>query len=95
MSSSTTAPASLPISTLYIKNLNTKVNKSELRKSLYSYFSAYGQVLDVVALKTQALRGQAWIVYGDHASAKAALRDAGGKSFFGKPMVRVCFFHVW
>ncbi|KAI9172934.1 hypothetical protein H9P43_007065 [Blastocladiella emersonii ATCC 22665] len=75
------------INTLYIKNLDGKLNKQELRKSLYSYFSAYGQVLDVVALKAKGMRGQAFVVFQDHASAAAAHRDAAGKTFFGKAMM--------
>lgn len=37
--------------------------KIELRKNLYALFSAFGTVLDVVALKTQRMRGKKLIVF--------------------------------
>ncbi|KAI8574071.1 hypothetical protein RHMOL_Rhmol01G0326100 [Rhododendron molle] len=54
-----------PNQTIYIKNLNEKVKKEELKRSLYALFSQYGRVLDIVALKTAKLRGQAWVVFSD------------------------------
>ena len=36
---------------------------AELRRSLYFLFSQYGAVLDVVALKTPKMRGQAFVVF--------------------------------
>ncbi|KAJ1508300.1 U2 small nuclear ribonucleoprotein B'' [Coelomomyces lativittatus] len=73
--------------TLYVKNLCTKVKKPELRRSLYAYFSTYGQVLDIVALKTPKERGQAFITFAEPNSASAALRDCNGKPMYDKPMV--------
>jgi U2 small nuclear ribonucleoprotein B'' len=47
-----------PSHTIYINNLNEKVKKDELKKSLYAIFSQFGQILDIVALKTLKMRGQ-------------------------------------
>ncbi|KAH7864022.1 hypothetical protein Vadar_024727 [Vaccinium darrowii] len=38
--------------TIYIKNLNEKMKKEELKRSLYALFSQHGRILDIVALKT-------------------------------------------
>ena len=37
--------------------------KEDLRKSLYVLMSQFGQVLDIVALKTMKMRGQAFVVF--------------------------------
>lgn len=76
-----------PNTTLYIKNLNDKVHKSELRAQLFALFMTYGRVLDVVAVKSQKMRGQAFLVFTDLAEATAALRACEGMVFYDKPMV--------
>jgi U2 small nuclear ribonucleoprotein B'' len=58
-----------------------------LRLSLYTLFSTYGPVLDVVALKTMKMRGQAHIVYRDIQTATQAMRALQGFNFFGMDMV--------
>lgn len=63
-----------PNKTLYIQHLNEKIPKEELRKALYYLFSQYGRVVDVVALKTMKMRGQAFIVYRDITEASRAMR---------------------
>ena len=79
---------SQPNATLYVKNLNDKVNKDELRRQLFALFTTYGRLIDVVALKTQKMRGQAFLVFSDLAGATAALRACEGIVFYDKPMVR-------
>ncbi|GAU94144.1 hypothetical protein RvY_05970 [Ramazzottius varieornatus] len=75
-----------PNSTLYVNNLNEKVKKEELKKSLYHLFSQFGSVLDIVALKTIKMRGQAFIVFKDIGHATAALRSLQGTPFYNKNM---------
>jgi U2 small nuclear ribonucleoprotein B'' len=77
-----------PNTTIYIKNLNDRISKDELRAQLYALFLPYGQILDVVALKTAKMRGQAFVVFADMATATTALRAWHGESFYDKPMVR-------
>lgn len=48
--------------------------REELKKGLYAMFSQFGKIVDVVALKTLKLRGQAWVVFTDSAAATNALR---------------------
>lgn len=52
-----------PNQTIYINNLNEKVKKDELKKSLYAIFSQFGQIMDIVALKTLKMRGQAFVIF--------------------------------
>jgi U1 small nuclear ribonucleoprotein A len=52
-----------PNHTIYVQNLNEKVKKEELRKAVYMLMSQFGQVLDVVALKTMKMRGQCFVVF--------------------------------
>ncbi|KAI0638004.1 RNA-binding domain-containing protein [Trametes polyzona] len=75
-----------PNATLYIKNLNDKVKKEELRAQLYALFTTYGRILDVVALKGPKMKGQAFVVFTDLAGATAALRGCEGMIFYDKPM---------
>ena len=77
-----------PNSTLYVNNLNDKVNKHEIRAQLYALFTTYGKLIDVVASKGPAKRGQAFLVFADLAGATAAMRACEGMLFYDKPLVR-------
>lgn len=76
-----------PNNTIYINNLNEKIKKEELKKSLYAIFSQFGQILDIVALKTLKMRGQAFVIFKDIQSSTNALRSMQGFPFYDKPMV--------
>lgn len=75
-----------PNHTIYINNLNEKIKKEELKKSLYAIFSQFGQILEIVALKTLKMRGQAFVVFKEISSATNALRTMQGFPFYDKPM---------
>jgi len=75
-----------PNQTIYINNINEKIKKEELRKSLYAMFSQFGTVLDVVALKTLRMRGQAFVVFKDILSATNAMRAMQLFPFYDKQM---------
>lgn len=75
-----------PNQTIYVHNLYEKLNKQELKKCLHAMFSQFGKILDVVALKTYRMRGQAWVVFADVAAATNALRSMQGFPFFEKPI---------
>lgn len=77
-----------PNNTIYINNLNEKVKKEELKKSLYAIFSQFGQILDIVALKTLKMRGQAFVIFKEIQSSTNALRSMQGFPFYDKPMVK-------
>ncbi|CAH2040007.1 unnamed protein product, partial [Iphiclides podalirius] len=75
-----------PNHTIYINNLNEKIKKEELKKSLYAIFSQFGQILDIVAMKTLKMRGQAFVIFKEISSATVALRSMQGFPFYDKPM---------
>ncbi|KAJ5672402.1 hypothetical protein N7507_001529 [Penicillium longicatenatum] len=75
-----------PNQTLYCTNLPDKLRKYDLRLSLYTLFSTYGTILDVVAMKTSKMRGQAHIVFKDVQASTQAMRALQGFEFFGKEM---------
>lgn len=76
-----------PNNTIYINNLNEKIKKEELKKSLYAIFSQFGQILDIVAMKTLKMRGQAFVIFKEIGSATSALRAMQDFPFYDKPMV--------
>lgn len=76
-----------PNNTIYINNLNEKVKKEELKKSLYAIFSQFGQILDIVALKSLKMRGQAFVIFKEIQSSTNALRSMQGFPFYDKPLV--------
>jgi U2 small nuclear ribonucleoprotein B'' len=79
--------SSEPNATLYIKNIDWKVKKGLLRRALYTLFSRHGKVLDIIALRKDGLRGQAFVIMDTVAAATAALHAEQGFTFFGKDMV--------
>jgi U2 small nuclear ribonucleoprotein B'' len=88
MASASTQSSNQPNTTLYVNNLNDQIQKDELRLQLYALFATYGKLIDVVALKTTKMRGQAFLVFTDLAAATSALRACDGMLFYDKPMVR-------
>lgn len=76
---------------LYCRNLPDKLSKDDLKRNLYMLFATYGVVLDVIALKTAKMRGQAHIVFRDVDSSTQAMRALQGFDFFGKEMVRYIY----
>jgi RNA recognition motif-containing protein len=57
-----------------------------MRRTLYELCSEYGTVIDVVATKVPAMRGQAFVVFRDAVSAGAALQGLDGRVVYTKPM---------
>lgn len=76
-----------PNPTLYLKNIDWKVKKPLLRRALYSLFTRHGKVQEVIVLRREGLRGQAWIIFDDVQSAAAALQAEQGFTLFGKDLV--------
>ncbi|EST08387.1 RNA recognition motif domain protein [Kalmanozyma brasiliensis GHG001] len=81
-STSTAAPSP----TLYVKTLYSKIKKSELRRQLFTLFSSYGRVLDIVATRAPSMRGQAFVVFESTSTSAAAKRALEGFSFYGQPL---------
>ena len=87
MASNTGKDAASLNQTLYIHNLNEKLRKDELKRCLYGLFGQFGPILDIVALRTAKMRGQAFVVFKETSHAVAAMRSMQGYPFFGKTMV--------
>lgn len=64
-----------------------KGKNAELKKCLFCLFSQFGRIADVQCCKTNKLRGQAWIIFADIASATNALQCMNGFPFFEKNLV--------
>merc|ERR1712110_142518 len=75
-----------PKETLYVSNLNEKVKIEDLKKELFDLFSQHGTVLDIVAIKTYSLRGQAWVVFNSTEEAALALEKLNETDFHEKPL---------
>ncbi|KAL2046091.1 hypothetical protein N7G274_001538 [Stereocaulon virgatum] len=75
-----------PNQTLYLTNLPEKIQKTDLRLSLYTLFATYGPVLDVVAVRNDKMRGQAHVAFRDIQASTQAMRALQGFDFFGKEM---------
>ncbi|XP_053908821.1 U1 small nuclear ribonucleoprotein A [Cuculus canorus] len=75
-----------PNHTIYINNLNEKIKKDELKKSLYAIFSQFGQILDILVSRSLRMRGQAFVIFKELSSASNALRSMQGFPFYDKPM---------
>jgi RNA recognition motif-containing protein len=76
-----------PNATLYVKNIDWKIKKGLLRRALYSLFSRYGKVLEIITLRKDGLRGQAFVIMDDVLAATSALQALQGFTFFGKDLV--------
>ncbi|MED6288670.1 U2 small nuclear ribonucleoprotein B'' [Characodon lateralis] len=59
---------------------------NKLKRSLYALFSQFGQIIDLVAMKTMKMRGQAFVVFKELTAATNALRQLQGFPFYNKPM---------
>ena len=56
-------------------NLPVRDCNVEMRMNLYLLFSTYGELVQVRMRETQQLRGQAFVVYKEQASADRALLE--------------------
>lgn len=60
---------------------------ADIKYVLFNLFEAYGQVLQVVAKRSDRMRGQAFVVFREVGEATAAKNNLNGYPIFGKPMV--------
>ncbi|VWU50118.1 U2 small nuclear ribonucleoprotein B'', putative [Hepatocystis sp. ex Piliocolobus tephrosceles] len=74
----------LPNQTLYVNNLEDKININDLKYLLYEFFCPYGHILDIVLKKSNKLRGQAFVVFNNIASSTLAYKNLKGKLFLNK-----------
>lgn len=88
----TTLPPSTnrPVRTLYVNNLETKINKVDSKRLLYTFFTQFGSVLDVVVSRHPKHRGQAYVSFRDLSASSMALRAGQGFPLGGKP-IRIAY----
>lgn len=79
-----------PAQTIYVNNLNEKIKKPQLKKALYSVFSQFGKIVEIVACRGLKLRGQAWVCFDSVEAATNAMAKMQGFPFYDKPM-RIAF----
>merc|ERR1712170_295088 len=78
--------ANRPIRTLYIQNLETKINKQDTIRLIYTFFTQFGSVLDIVHSRHPKHRGQAYVSYRDLNASAMALRGDQNFPLAGKPL---------
>lgn len=76
-----------PNCTLYVQNLNEHIAPKHLVPELKSIFSEHGPVIEVIAKRRLALRGQAFVIFQSQESARKALECLQGERIYGKSMV--------
>ncbi|KAI9757600.1 MAG: hypothetical protein M4579_003413 [Chaenotheca gracillima] len=83
------APASgnAPNPTIYVRNLEERIQIDQLKEALTEIFSEYGSIVDLVAKKSLKAKGQAFVVFGDVDAAQRAISEVQGFELFEKPMV--------
>ncbi|KAG8737416.1 hypothetical protein FRC10_008195 [Ceratobasidium sp. 414] len=72
--------------TLYIQNLNEKINIEQMKSTLRSLFKGYGKILDVVAHGNLRMRGQAFVSFESKEIAAKALKEVKNFPLYAKPM---------
>ncbi|KAM0247091.1 hypothetical protein ACHAQJ_009969 [Trichoderma viride] len=76
----------MPISTVYVQNLEERVKPEVLADALKTLFSEFGNVIDIVAKRNLRAKGQAFIVFDQPSAAQNAIEEVEGFELFGKPM---------
>ncbi|CAH0054215.1 unnamed protein product [Clonostachys solani] len=78
--------STLPISTVYVQNLEERVKPDALTYALRAIFEEFGNVVDIVARKNLKAKGQAFVVFDDPQSAQTAIEEVQGFPLFDKPL---------
>lgn len=73
-----------PSHTLYLRGLEEKVHPDRIKLMLYTAFSRYGTILDIVCSRRNKLRGQAWVVFKEVLQATEAKKAMQGVTMYGK-----------
>merc|ERR1719399_676193 len=83
-------PAGEASLTLYVNNLNDKIHPDTLSKNLREVFGAFGEIQDLICMKSIRRRGQSWIVFKELSASAAALKALQGFPFYNKP-IRIAY----
>ncbi|KAG2181929.1 hypothetical protein INT43_006854 [Umbelopsis isabellina] len=80
-------PNTTPSRTVYVNNINEKVQIPVLKKTLETLFQQYGKVLDVTAYSNIRARGQAFVAFEEEDSATKAIKELQHFVLYDKPLV--------
>lgn len=70
--------------TLYISNLNSKINKSKLIENLYILLSSFADVIQIS--HSGKFRGQVWVAVSSSHDALQCIENLNGFNIFDKDM---------
>lgn len=98
--STTIIPSEIPSNnTLYVNRINEKIKldgklipvivilKLDLKQFLFQMFSVYGEIVEIQARKSLAMKGQAFVVFKNQEDAVNAKQALNGYTLIGKPIV--------
>lgn len=72
--------------TLYINRISEKASVDKIKLYIFTYFSQYGQILDISAHRGLKRRGQAWVTFESIESAISAKRGLNNIILFDTPI---------
>ena len=81
-----------PNPTLYVRNLDEKLNDRRMKTILYTSFSRYGRILEIHYSRRRSMCGQAWIVFQNTEQAIEAKKRMTGKELY---QYVSCLFFVY
>ncbi|TVY26564.1 U1 small nuclear ribonucleoprotein [Lachnellula hyalina] len=86
MASAAASTGPPPSATVYARNLEERIQVTQLIESLRELFSEYGTIIDIVAKTNLKAKGQAFIVFDTVEGAQKAIDEVQGFELFGKEM---------
>ncbi|TVY12899.1 U1 small nuclear ribonucleoprotein [Lachnellula arida] len=86
MASAAASTGPPPSATVYARNLEERIQATQLIESLRELFSEYGTIIDIVAKTNLKAKGQAFIVFDTVEGAQKAIDEVQGFELFGKEM---------
>lgn len=75
-----------PKHTLYINNLNESIKPDELKRALQAVLKQFGQIVEIVAMKSMKRKGQAYVSFRELDQAVSAQKSMQGFPLFKKPL---------
>lgn len=72
--------------TIYIQNLDDGRNPQVLRQELTEICEPFGEILEIICMKSFKRRGQAWVVFKEISAARECLLSIQGMTLFNKPI---------
>nr|OQO24221.1 hypothetical protein B0A51_07612 [Rachicladosporium sp. CCFEE 5018] len=73
-----------PSATVYVRNLDERIKIPALIEALHGVFDEFGEIVDIIAKRSNKRKGQAFIVYTTAEAAQEAIDELQGFELFGK-----------